>query len=215
MVSVDGPGELVVLMGVAGAGKTSWWRGRYDPWQVLSLDELRLKLTDDVADQTCNQVAAAMLAELLEHRMRAGRPAVVDGTNYRPDYRGPYLATAKVYGRPTIGVLFHTPLDVCKARQQEHDRTRRGPGQPNGKIVPDDALTRQFAGLARTWGRLAREFDCVVHVGPDGDLEYSVGDVPRPAGVRLPWLEHTPTIPSPGLLPWTSPFLTADQASTP
>lgn len=208
----DGPGELVVLIGPAGAGKTSWWRGRYDPWQVVSLDEYRLKLADDVANQDVNQTAAALVSELLEHRMRAGLPTVVDGTNYRRDYRAPYLATAAAYRRPTIGVLFHTSAQVCAARQQEHDRTRRGPGQPNGKVVPTDAITRQFGSIARTWRTLAREFDCVVHLAPNGDLEYAVGDVPRPAGVRLPWLEHTPTVHDAGALPWASPYLTAEPA---
>lgn len=201
--------EIVTLMGASGAGKTSWALGRYEPTQVLSLDRLRLQLADDIADQDVNPVAVEIRRQLLEHRAMRGLPTAIDSTNAKLEHRGPILEVARRWHRPTIAVVFHTPLAVCLERQQLDERTRRGPGQPHGRVTPPAAVVAQFDEIARVWDRMSLEADCVVHVSPDGLLEYAIGDVPRPAGVRLPWLEHTPTLPSAVHLPWRPPFLEA------
>lgn len=202
-------GEIVLLLGASGAGKTSWWLERYERHQVLSLDTLRKYLADDVADQQVTPVAVEIRRMLLEHRAQAGLATVVDATNAVFEHRAPVLAAARRWHRPIVAVVFHTPLAVCLQRQQSPQRTRRRPGQPNGRSTPAAAVVAQYEGIARVWDRMHLEADCVVHVGPDGTFEYAVGDVPRPAGVRVPWLEGMPTLPSAAHLPWRSPYLEA------
>ncbi len=199
-------GEIVLLVGPSGAGKGWWWKSRYAPHQVLSLDELRLRLTDDVADQGVNAAAVEIRRIVLEHRAQRGLPTVLDSTNCRLEHRGPILAVARRWHRPTIAVVFHTPLQVCKDRQQEDARTMSFEGQPAGRSTPGHVVGRMFADLAGVWDRMSLEADCVVHVAPDGKETFRVGDVPRQAGVRIDWLEDTPAVPDASHLPWTPPF---------
>jgi predicted kinase len=199
--------EIVTLLGPSGAGKTWWWCGRYRSHQVLSLDELRLRLSDDIADQSVTPLAVELRRMMLEHRAQAGLATVIDATNARLEHRRPIVATASRWHRPTIAVVFHTPLELCLQRQEDIERTMPDRGQPNGRSTPAEAVAAQYDEIARVWDRMSHEADCVVHVSPAGDESYRVGDIPTPGGVRVDWLEETPALPSANVLPWRSPFI--------
>lgn len=212
-VSAAGVGEIVTLVGPAGCGK-SWWvhgLGHYGNHQVLSLDRFRMVLTDDIANQKINPVAVELRRVVLEHRARQGLPTVLDATNVVLDHRRPLLAIANRYQRPTIAVVFHTPLTVCLQRQRTPDRTESRPGQPDGRDVPDKVVRGMWESAAQTWDRMHLEADCVVHVAPDGKRWVRVGDVPRPKTVSIAWLEKTPSVPGPDRLPWPTPYAKASR----
>jgi len=208
---MNGVGELVIPIGPSGCGK-SWWfwgLGAYSDHQMLSLDKLRLELTDDIANMRINPVAVELRRIILENRARQGLPTVLDATNTVLEHRRPILAVAARYQRPTIAVVFHTPLRLCLHRQRMPDREPR-PGQPNGRATPDEVVTRMWQNVAGIWDRLAVEVDCVVHVSPDGSHAVRVGDVPRPKGVRIDWLDQMPARPSAREVPWPSPYARED-----
>lgn len=206
---MNGLGEIVTLVGTAGCGKSWWTHLHYPNHQVLSLDRLRLELTDDIANQRINPVAVELRRVMLEHRARQGLPTVIDSTNVVLGHRGPILAVARRYQRPTIAVVFHTPLAVCLQRQRHPARTEHRPGQPEGRAVPDKIVMGMWESVALVWDRMSLEADCVVHVAPDGKHWVRVGDVPRKAHVHLDWLERTPAVPRADKLPWASPYARA------
>ncbi|WP_235437514.1 AAA family ATPase [Micromonospora sp. RV43] len=75
----DGP-QLVVLIGAAGAGKSTWAAARYRPSQVVSLDALRAVVADDECDQDATADAVALLMTIVNARLSRRLTTVVDAT---------------------------------------------------------------------------------------------------------------------------------------
>lgn len=205
---MNGVGEVVVLLGASGAGKSLWWRrlGAYQEHQVLSLDDMRLRLTDDTANQGANPAAVELRRILLENRLQRGLPTLIDATNTVREHRAAITATARRWHRPTIAVVFHTPLQCCLDRQENADRVAQQPGQPNGRSTPPEAVKAMHHLLGTVWDRMSLEADCVVHVSPGGGRTYRIGDIVTPPGETVTWLRDLPCLPSAEHLPWDPPW---------
>ncbi len=109
---------LVVLVGPAGSGKTTFARAHFAPTQILSSDFFRGMVSDDEGDQSASPQAHAILKFVAARRLRRRRLTVVDATNVRRQDRRSLLQLAARLGRPAIAVLFDTPLDVCLERNR-------------------------------------------------------------------------------------------------
>ncbi|MFI2913930.1 AAA family ATPase [Streptomyces sp. PDY-4] len=125
--------SLVVLIGPAGAGKTTIAK-TWPASQVLSLDALRETVSDDAGDQDATGDAVAALHLLLEARMRRRLFTVVDATNVTEAAREPLVAAAKRHNMLPIALLVATPGTVCVDRQSARPANRR---------VPEDVVIRQ------------------------------------------------------------------------
>jgi predicted kinase len=77
---------LIVLIGVAGAGKSTL-AAQWRPSQVLSLDAYRGIVSDDENDQEATADAVMVLHAVLDARLRRNLVTVVDATNVSPDAR--------------------------------------------------------------------------------------------------------------------------------
>lgn len=114
--------SLVVLIGPAGAGKSTLARRLFAPDEILSSDALRAAIAGDEADQSVSRTAFAMLHRALAHRLTAGRLTVVDATNLAAADRRPLLARASRAGVPAAAIVVDLPASVVEAQNGRRAR---------------------------------------------------------------------------------------------
>lgn len=131
------PSALLVLVGPAGAGKSTFARATFESTQVLSSDFFRGLVADDEGDQSATPQAFAVLRFVATRRLSRGRLTVVDATNVRPRDRRGLLQLAARFRRPAVAVLFDTPLEECLRRNRERP----------GRRVEDSVVRDQWAQM--------------------------------------------------------------------
>jgi protein phosphatase len=158
---LDVPAQgLVVLIGAAGAGKTSFALRHFTPTEVLSSDAFRGMVGDDEADQSASRAAFDILGRVLAHRLARGRLSVVDATNVTTRARLPLLQAAALARRNAVAIVLDMPEEVCLA----HNAKRAG------RVVDASVIRRQLSDLRRTLRNpdtLAAEGFAAVHVLTD------------------------------------------------
>ena len=154
--------SLVVLVGAAGAGKSTFAARHFRADEILSSDAFRAVIAGDAADQSATRPAFAALHRALERRLAAGRLTVVDATSVQGHARASLLRRAIAAGIPGVAIVFDLPASLVR------DRNR---GRASG-IVPDDAVDRQLAELAASLepGGLDREAFVAVYRLGDASL---------------------------------------------
>ncbi len=141
--------SLVVLIGAAGSGKSTFAARHFAPDEVLSSDTFRRMLSGDEADQRASGLAFRRLHEELARRLARRELTVVDATNVTPHARRVLLARAGDAQVPTVAVVLDLPAAVVHA--QNRSRANR--------VVPVDVVERHLDGLRVTIasGRLDSE----------------------------------------------------------
>ncbi|MBA0054020.1 hypothetical protein E0L36_25165 [Streptomyces sp. AJS327] len=115
------PGALVVLIGPAGSGKSTFARRVPASWRVC-LDDLREMVSGDAADQSATPVAVRVQGLVLEERLARGLTTLVDSTNLEGHVRRSLLARARYWQRTPLAVLFEAPVEVCLHRAARRQR---------------------------------------------------------------------------------------------
>ncbi len=113
---------LVLLVGPAASGKSTFARRHFAPTEVVSSDECRALVADDEGDQSATRDAFDVLHVIVEKRLRRGRLTVVDATNVQPDARRSLLALARRTHVPAVAVVFDLPAEICIARDAARPR---------------------------------------------------------------------------------------------
>ncbi|MBL8231255.1 MAG: AAA family ATPase [Bryobacterales bacterium] len=148
--------RILLLVGLPASGKSTWASQQGLP--VLSSDEIRRLLLDDVTDQRWNRRVFQLLRNLLKQRIEAGRPVTcVDATHLTRAERRPYLAIAEIYGCEVEAVYFDVPLPVCKARNNARSR-----------VVPEDVMDRMASRLVAP--SIEEGFDKVIVIKAEASL---------------------------------------------
>lgn len=113
---------LIVLMGIAGVGKSSWAAARYPYEQVSSADQMRLLVSDSEANQYASSEAWSLLMELVKKRCELGRRAIIDATHVKREERVRWIELARERGLPTQLVWFDISVEESLTRQSERAR---------------------------------------------------------------------------------------------
>jgi protein phosphatase len=155
--------SLVVLIGAAGSGKSTFAARHFTPAEILSSDAFRAAIAGDAADQSVNGAAFAALHAALDRRLRAGRLTVVDATNLTLAARRASLALAAAARVPAIALVLDVAPDVVLG--QNAARADR--------VVPEAVVLRHLGQVRRLVddGTLHPDgFDQVVVLRGAGDL---------------------------------------------
>jgi predicted kinase len=146
---------LVVLIGAAGAGKSTLAARLFPPDAVLSSDAFRAIVAGTEADQRATRTAFAILHRELDRRMARGLTTVVDATSVTPFARRGLVRRADAHAVPAVAIV----LDLDPAIVLERNAARPG------RVVPELAVRRQQAELLRSLrpGVLEAEGFATVH----------------------------------------------------
>jgi predicted kinase len=143
--------EVVILVGLQGSGKSTFYRTFYQSTHVLvSKDRLRN-----------NRNPQRRQMQLIEVALEEGRSVVVDNTNPTEEDRAPIIVMARAYAAESVGFCFESHLQSCLDRNAA--RTGR-------EKVPDKALYITLRRLRKP--ALSEGFDRLyrVQVAPAGQF---------------------------------------------
>ncbi len=107
--------EVVALVGIPGAGKSSFFRERFAHTHVHVSKDLMRSARNKNARQSA----------LIRGALETGKSVVVDNTNPRREDRAPLIAIAREFGARIVGYFFDAPLEECLRRNaHRHGRAR-------------------------------------------------------------------------------------------
>jgi len=139
--------SLVLLIGVTGAGKSTFAARHFRPTQVLSSDAFRALVADDETDQGATADAFELLHRTVDRRLARRLLTVIDATNLLPSARRPLLDAARRHTVPAVAIVFDLQPRVTAAR----NATRAG------RTVADAVHQRQVRALRRCLPELPDE----------------------------------------------------------
>lgn len=148
-------GALVVLVGAAGSGKTTFAARHFRATEILSTDAFRAMVADDAADQEASRDAFELVHLAARRRLERGLLTVIDATSVTTRARADLLALGRSTGRPVVAIVLDLPATVCLARNAARP----------GRSVASSVVARQLAHVRQALdGRgLAGEGFAAVH----------------------------------------------------
>ncbi len=148
---------LMILVGPAGVGKSTWAAAQFADGQVVSTDALRGMVGESSHDQAASADAFALVDEIVTRRLRRGLTTVIDSLGMDAPTRARWRAIATAARVPCIAAVFHVVPSEVRARNLARP-------QP----VPD----RVVRGMLDRWPTVVTEvhaepFDQVITVRPE------------------------------------------------
>ncbi len=139
--------SLVVLVGVSGAGKSTFARRHFKLTEILTSDFCRALVSDDENDQSATADAFAVLHFVAGRRLARGLLTVVDATNVQPEARKPLVELARAHYVQPVAIVFDLPLEIL----EERSRTR------TDREIGGHVLRNQKNQLRRSLRNLQKE----------------------------------------------------------
>lgn len=156
--------SLILLVGAAGAGKSTFAARHFRPDEVVGSDALRERLSGDEGDQRVTRTAFSILHRMVERRLAAAKLTVVDATNVRPHARRALIVRGRAAGVPIVAVVLDLPGEEVQ---------RRNAARP-GRVVAAEVVARQLDELALVNGPgllEAEGFDAVHRFRRPADID--------------------------------------------
>ena len=135
-IDIEDP-SLVVLIGAAGAGKSTFAARHFADEEILSSDQYRRLVSGDEANQAATRAAFTRLHRDLETRLANGLLTVVDATSVQSRSRRSLVARATAAGVPTIAIVLDLPAESVYARNAARP----------ARTVDFAVVSRQLAGV--------------------------------------------------------------------
>ena len=153
--------ECVILIGLPGAGKTTFYRERFSTTHQ--------HISKDLWPKAAN--LERRLRQELEHAFSAGRSVVVDNLNVSAAERASSIAIARAHGAHVVGYFFDLSTRAAVARNAQRNGRER---------VPNVAI---FAAAKRqNVPSFDEGFDALFRVTLTPTHGATVDAIPRPAG---------------------------------
>ncbi|HUG53254.1 MAG TPA: AAA family ATPase [Vicinamibacteria bacterium] len=109
--------ELVILVGLPGSGKTSFYRSH--------LESTHLHVSKDLMGHARDKGRRQL--EEVGRALRAGRSVAVDNVNARAEDRAPLIALGKELGARVVAYALQTPVKESLARNRSREGRARVP----------------------------------------------------------------------------------------
>jgi predicted kinase len=145
--------ECVVLVGLPGSGKSTFYRRRFS----TTHDHISKDLWPNVRNKPAHQ------ERLLNERLSAGTSVVVDNTNPTVKDRAPIIAAARKHGAKVIGYFFDVSIGEAIAQNMQREGKARVPR------VAIHTIARRLEPPT-----LAEGFDELYRVRLLGELDFAV-----------------------------------------
>ena len=129
---------LVVLVGAAGSGKSTFASRNFASSQILSSDAYRVLVSGDPTDQSANAAAFTALHAALDRRLGDRLTSVIDATNLTRGARRALVSRATGSGVAAVAIVLDLPHDQILGRNAARDR-----------VVPEDVVRYQLAQVRR------------------------------------------------------------------
>ena len=146
---------LVVLVGAAASGKSTWASSNARPGEIVSSDHIRQQVGESPHDQKANNDVFELVDEFVRRRLARKLFTIVDATSLDDKGRANYRRLAHDAGVPCVAVAFPTDAATCRKR----NNARAMP-------VPGHVLKRQLAEFERVAPQLASEGFAAVYDAP-------------------------------------------------
>ncbi len=130
---------LVVLVGPAGSGKTTWARRWFAPTAIVGTDDLRAVVGHGPHDMRATPDALAVAELVTDRRLRRGLTTVIDSTGLDRRVVARFQRLAEGAGVPSHAVVMTTDERTCRARNRQRP-----------EAVAASVLSAQLRSMATT-----------------------------------------------------------------
>ena len=127
--------KFYMMIGLPASGKSTIAKeiAERESAVIISTDDLRQELLNDVNSQENNNLIFEEAERRLKANIEAGRNVIFDATNINYKKRRDWLNRFNKYNVRKIGVLVATPYEECLIRNKQRERK-----------VPEDVIKRMY-----------------------------------------------------------------------
>ncbi|PTX65042.1 putative kinase [Melghirimyces profundicolus] len=113
---------LILMCSAPGCGKSTFTKRHFLPTQVISSDECRAMVCDDMEDMSVHEETFSLVRHIARLRMGLGKLTVIDTTSLTRNVRSQYQRLAEEYGFSTGIILLDIPLETCLEQNRRRNR---------------------------------------------------------------------------------------------